>query len=249
MRKLVATLLLTSSLAGAVHAETLQVPYDVSAGHMNIRTGPGANYDLIGSIPAGTTITWHGPATCVPRQDGIAGADWCRVNTRNGMLAPLGDRGNGSGWVSRAGLMPVQDQPPSYPDGEPPVSPDYQSKVADLVCGRSTVLVGQEGYDPNPVVSTEVTYIPAEHSWRIFHHLADGGTVSRSEQYSIVDKSDEGRVQWFGSLVQNRAVVMTGELRMDHGHPIYIEWLQNRNHGMRVEMNSKASCRKTADLS
>lgn len=39
-------------------------------------------------------------ASCVRRDDGIAGADWCLV-TWNGL----------TGWVSQVGLMPVTPQP------------------------------------------------------------------------------------------------------------------------------------------
>lgn len=71
-----------------------QVPYDVSQGHMNIRNGPGVNHGLTGAIPAGQIVR---ASRCVPRDDGVAGADWCLVNW-NGY----------AGWVSQAGLMPVQ---------------------------------------------------------------------------------------------------------------------------------------------
>jgi Bacterial SH3 domain len=72
---------------------TFRVPLDVSAGHMNVRNGPGSNHGLVGSIPAGQTVR---ASRCVPRDDGIAGADWCLVNW-NGV----------TGWVSQAGLMPL----------------------------------------------------------------------------------------------------------------------------------------------
>jgi hypothetical protein len=77
---------------------TFIIPPGVSGGVMNIRTGPGANYGLIGAIPAGQMVR---ASRCVPREDGIAGADWCLVSW-NGL----------TGWVSQAGLMPVQDSSP-----------------------------------------------------------------------------------------------------------------------------------------
>ena len=73
------------------------IPPDVSAGHMNVRNGPGANHGLLGAIPAGQTVR---ASRCVRRDDGIAGADWCLV-TWNGL----------TGWVSQVGLMPVTLQP------------------------------------------------------------------------------------------------------------------------------------------
>jgi SH3-like domain-containing protein len=70
-----------------------KIPREVSAGHMNIRSGPGTNHGLIGVVPAGATVS---SSRCVPRDDGIAGAYWCLVNW-NGIR----------GWVSQAGLMPI----------------------------------------------------------------------------------------------------------------------------------------------
>ena len=57
-----------------------------------IRRGPGSNHDLLGSIPAGVDVV---ASRCVPRDDGIAGADWCLISWR-GL----------TGWGSRANLMP-----------------------------------------------------------------------------------------------------------------------------------------------
>ena len=59
---------------------------------MNIRTGPGKYHSLIGSIPSGEIVS---TSRCVPRDDGIAGPNWCLVNW-NGVR----------GWVSLLGLTP-----------------------------------------------------------------------------------------------------------------------------------------------
>ena len=69
---------------------------DVSQGYMNVRNGPGTNYKVLASAPAGTTFSWDGFAICVKRQDGKVGPDWCKVNY-NGV----------TGWVSKAGLVSV----------------------------------------------------------------------------------------------------------------------------------------------
>ena len=90
---------LATALTGTAHATMYTIPLDVSAGHMNIRTGPGTNYALIGAIPAGRTVS---ATRCVARQDGIRGADWCVVNWE-GI----------SGWVSKSGLMPAAASRPS----------------------------------------------------------------------------------------------------------------------------------------
>jgi len=70
-----------------------QVPFDVPGGKLNMRTGPGSNYDLIGAMPPGAQVT---ASRCAPREDGIAGADWCLVSYRGQ-----------TGWASRAQLMPM----------------------------------------------------------------------------------------------------------------------------------------------
>ena len=87
----------------------------------------------------------------------------------------------------------------------------------DLICGAPTVLLGDEPFDRNPVVSVEVSYRPDLHAWRIFHHLADGAVVSRGEQYVIVDLSNERKAQWRGSLNRNRSLLMIGEVRNGNG--------------------------------
>ena len=98
-------------LCTAAHADMLfTIPPGVSGGHMNVRTGPGINYGLIGAIPSGQTVR---ASRCVPRDDGVRGADWCLV-TWKGM----------EGWVSQAGLMPV-------PVAPPPVAPPYGPKAPD----------------------------------------------------------------------------------------------------------------------
>ena len=83
---------------------TFRVPADISAGHLNIRSGPGANHGLLGAIPAGQTVI---ASRCVKRDDGIAGADWCMVSW-NGI----------TGWASQVGLMPVQGSPLPQPTGD-----------------------------------------------------------------------------------------------------------------------------------
>ena len=93
---------------------TFVIPSDVSAGHMNVRKGPGSNHQLLGSIPAGQTVT---ASRCAPRDDGIVGADWCLVTWRNL-----------NGWVSRIGLMPVEASVTQPTQPMPPVQPTDDRK-------------------------------------------------------------------------------------------------------------------------
>jgi predicted aspartyl protease len=203
---------------------------------MNIRSGPGTNYSLLGVMPNGKRVTWQGPAVCVPRQDGIRGADWCKVNVANGQLAPVGGYYNQVGWVSRSGLMPV------YEEETPRATADPKGLDAPgdgLVCDRPQVILGDEPRDPNPVTWIEVSYAPADHAWRIFHHFQNGGVVSRSEQYALVDNTSANKVQWSGSLNRNRSLFMVGEVKED-GY--YYEWLYNRSHNNQLEMTLRSKC-------
>jgi uncharacterized protein YraI len=85
------------TLDASSQQETYQVPRDSSGGRVNIRNGPGVNYARVGAIPAGAILRGKPPLQCRPREDGIRGADWCHINW-NGIV----------GWVSRAGMLPVQ---------------------------------------------------------------------------------------------------------------------------------------------
>jgi hypothetical protein len=223
MRKLATIVAAVAALTSSAHAAKLQV--QANDGYMNIRSGPGVNYSLIGSVPNGTVYTWPGEPTCTARHDGIRGADWCKVNINGG-----------SGWVSRAGLMPIYEQPPS-------ALADDLPDPATLVCDRPQVMLGDDPRDPNPVIRIEVSYSAADHAWRIFHHFQNGGVVSRSEQYAVVDDTTPNKAQWSGSLNRNRSLFMVGEVKPD-GY--YYEWLYNRSHGNQLEMTLRSKCRTPA---
>ena len=106
------------------------IPPDVSAGHMNVRTGPGTNHGLIGAIPAGQTVR---ASRCVGRDDGIAGADWCLV-AWNGL----------TGWVSRVGLMPVNEPPaPSLPRPTAQVAPPRDQGEVTIAPSRPAAPVAR----------------------------------------------------------------------------------------------------------
>jgi predicted aspartyl protease len=157
----------------------------------------------------------------VARQDGIRGADWCKVNY-----------GQATGWVSRAGLMPVYEEPP------------VATSTSDwLTCDRPQVMLGDDPRDPNPVTSVELSYVKADHAWRIFHHFQNGGVVSRTEQYAVVDNSSSSKLQWSGSLNRNRNLHMVGEVKPD-GY--YYEWLYDRAKGDQLEMALRSKCNVAA---
>jgi hypothetical protein len=116
------------------HAEqTFEVPAGVSEGHLNIRSGPGVNFPIIGAIPAATPLTWREKPYCVARQDGMRGADWCLVN-----------HGGVQGWASKAGLVPIARLPAALPpagEDSVPIYPghNYNSALVDVALGGQTV--------------------------------------------------------------------------------------------------------------
>lgn len=126
-----------------------------------------------------------------------------------------------------------------------PSSTDAED-VTNLVCGAPRVSIGEDT-SRNPVVEIEVKYNADDHAWRIFHHLADGTVVSRSEQYAIVDASDDHRTQWRGSLNRHRSLYKIGEARREHGHLVYAEWLYDRSRGGRLVMQATAKCGQSDD--
>jgi hypothetical protein len=243
VKKSLTAIAVAASVASAAHAETYQVPQDISAGHLNIRSGPGVNFALIGSIRAGTKISWPGKATCVPRQDGIRGADWCKVNVANGGLAPTGGNFTSFGWVSRAGLMPIAEQAPVRPSGDGDMMFNTAAASAlELNCGVPRVALGDDPRDNNPVVKIEIRYVADDHQWRVFHHRRDGLVVSRSEQYAIQDASNARTIQWQGSLNRAPHLYMIGEIRRDEGGLVYMEWLYDRKKNNALVMQASALC-------
>lgn len=85
---------ITAPLPAPQGAVTYQVSPGVSNGILNVRAGPGVNHSLLTYMPAGALV----PVTqCVPRDDGISGANWCEV-VWNGIR----------GWASTAGMMPIR---------------------------------------------------------------------------------------------------------------------------------------------
>jgi Bacterial SH3 domain len=114
----------------------------------------------------------------------------------------------------------------------------------EVTCGAPRVTHNEDrSPDTNPVVSVDVRYEPQDHSWRVFHRLADGRVVSRSEQYAITDASTDNLAQWQGSLNRQRNLYMVGEVRRDRNNVInYHEWMYDRNRNTMV-MQSVAACR------
>jgi uncharacterized protein YraI len=212
-------------MCSAANAETLQVY--MSDGSLNIRNGPGTNYALMGAAPNGSNFTWNGPAYCVPRQDGIRGADWCKVNWKGQ-----------TGWVSRAGLMPV-------PDTSNGVSPDYMDVPTAEVfhCGQAQVQPPE--YDPNPVMSTEITHNPNTHTWTIDHHMLNGQIASRQQQYALTDwpfGADLDDARWTGNLLRDQKIHMVGWIRYTNQGLFYEEQIYNRAHGDRMETRIVSRC-------
>ena len=186
------TMMITTTTAAT--ADTLYtIPSDVSAGHMNVRTGPGTNYALLGAIPAGKTVS---ASRCVPRQDGIRGADWCLV-TWNGP----------TGWVSKAGLMPVAAAP-ARPVTTSPVS-DYSGWTTDYYPKSQMCVMAFGKFGSDVVSSTMFKWSPdiglfmhiGKSSWSI----EAGSSVPLSVVFDTGVRNGSGYVldeQKNGSLIQ-----------------------------------------------
>jgi hypothetical protein len=210
MKRLLATAALALSLTTAAHATVYTVPNDVSAGHMNMRNGPGVNHSLVGAIPAGATVNG---SRCVPRDDGVRGADWCLVSF-NGM----------TGWVSQAGLMPLQVPPGTelqQYEGEeeqefsnnPPVRRGPTMPVVEgyLVC-KPTL----DRSDRDPVVKIYVSYAYDRTQRRMLsmsvnHELFSGVSVDRLQQYADYRMKFDGSIYgWTGTWSRDHQISMAG---------------------------------------
>ena len=120
------------------------------------------------------------------------------------------------------------------------------SHALEISCEAPRVLLGDETFDRNPVVSVDITYVPEDHSWRVFHTLRNGLVVSRSEQYAIMDASNRSKIQWQGSLNRNRALYMVGEVReTTTGSIDYLEWIYDRSKNYRLTMHAVTHCEGT----
>jgi hypothetical protein len=203
----------------ASRAMQFTVPSDVSAGHMNVRTGPGTNHSLIGSIPAGATVTTE---RCVQRDDGIRGADWCFVNY-----------GGLRGWVSQAGLMPVYRPEPT--PMAVPLSPSVQPLA--LVAVPVIPTPGWHTFecyptpDPRDRNPPTMAYIGIELSannrvlnMTVSYDLANGGHVERSNQYGALAGNDGAIYGWTGTYARDLSKTMAGGLFFGNdGHWHYRE--------------------------
>jgi len=119
------------------------------------------------------------------------------------------------------------------------------ASALELTCAAPRVLRGDDPRDTNPVVKVEVKYSDPDHAWRIFHHLRDGAVVSRSEQYAVLDTSNERKTQWKGSLNRNRYLYMIGEVARGDGDSIvYLEWMYDTGKNNLLVMHSQARCAK-----
>jgi uncharacterized protein YgiM (DUF1202 family) len=116
----------------------------------------------------------------------------------------------------------------------------------EMNCDAPVVPLG-DNHDNNPVVSIDISYIPGNHPWRVYHNLRNGVVVERSEQYAMLDATDDHKVQWQGRLYRNRNIFMVGELRRDKGGVVYyMEWQYDRSKGNALMVQSSARCAMAA---
>jgi hypothetical protein len=191
---------------------------------MKMRDGPGANHGLIGAIPAGETVN---ASRCVPRDDRIPGADSCLVYYR-GM----------TGWVSQAGLMPVNVGTWTAPPRPAPTpAPSNADLHFSLICGAPHMMGG--GPDPDPVLSVAVSWTAGR--WSVTHTTLRRNVYNREAQYAMADNSDDRVARWSGTRIKNgNNYYMVGEATYTRsGQYVYRETLYANG---RLDMKSEAIC-------
>lgn len=189
-----------------------------------LRNGPGTTHALVGEIPAGNLIS---ASRCVPRDDGMRGADFCLVNYPDGETP----RRQPAGWVSQAVLMPYQEQQ----------TPRAESN--GLECDPPVIVAGSVGEDRNPVVRTDVRYSIDERAWHVRHILRSGLMVARDEQYAMSDESNVKIkvLRWSGTWTRNPAVYMIGTVEKNpRGEIVYAE-TQYRNSVLQFQSIARCS--------
>jgi hypothetical protein len=97
--------------------------------------------------------------------------------------------------------------------------------------------------DPNPVLSVDVTYDPAAHSWLVLHNRANGEVISRGVQYRLRDWPGNNN-RWTGELNRNLSLTMVGTIGWDNQGPFYQERLYNRSQGDRLDMQMITRCER-----
>lgn len=207
MRRTILTAAALALLTTTAHSAVYTVPADVSAGRMNIRSGPGTNHSLIGAIPAGATVN---AGRCVQRDDGVRGADWCLVSY-NGV----------TGFVSSAGLMPgymppTASTPTPVPPGMDMRSGTYAAMPAQPMQPMQVALKCApplDRSDRNPIKTVYVSFglDAGKPSMSVSHEAWNGEMYNRADQYLNATVSyQDGIYGWRGSWVKDRNVIMSG---------------------------------------
>jgi len=111
----------------------------------------------------------------------------------------------------------------------------------EMNCDAPRTYLGEDR-SANPVAKIDIKYSPDDHAWRVFHYLRDGLVVSRSEQYAIMDASNDRRTQWQGSLNRQRNLYMIGEVRRVEDGILYLEWMYDRSKNNALVMHAAARC-------
>ena len=88
----------------------------------------------------------------------------------------------------------------------------------ELNCVAPRFALGDDPRDNNPIIAVDIGYISIDRAWRIFRSRRDGLPVSRSEQYVVMDASNDWKTQWQGSPKRNRSLYVICEVkRVEHG--------------------------------
>ena len=102
-----------------------RVPYTVSDGVMNMRSGPSQNAPLIAAVPVGERGLQQA-GECRPSDDGLGQAEWCYVQWRGSV-----------GWISSSGLMQEVVQVPRFAEPRSPTTPEPKSHEPTVSSGSA----------------------------------------------------------------------------------------------------------------
>jgi hypothetical protein len=179
-------------------------------GFLNIRKGPGPEYDVITTMPSGETGT---AGRCLSVQSNSSYLPFCEVEWR-GI----------TGWASSCCI----------PDAEQATSTQLIKGLRLFCTNRSDQTQNPQG-DGVFVQMTE-----GGAGWRMHVvHKTSGQLHDRNQQYDVFAfRRDENGIRgyyWDGVLIKDQNVLMTGHLWLNAGVWLYNEFISFRDHSQPVK--------------
>ncbi len=116
----------------------------------------------------------------------------------------------------------------------------------ELNCAAPRFALGDDPRDNNPIIAVDIGYISIDRAWRIFSSSRDGLLASRSEQYIIMDASNDRKTKWQGSLKRNRSLYMICEVKRVENGGVYWDRIYDRNMDNALVAQATAGCAMAA---